>query len=111
MQNPISYWAPCIAVVSLAYGSGDRDAPLSPLCVDLRLVDHGFPGDSRSLVRVWLLVALVLDLVRRRGVDLLVYVIQRDVAIDTARLDKLKREGHRRSHLLCSDDISSGYGT
>lgn len=81
-------------MVSLAYGSGDRDASLPPLGVDLRLVDHGFPRDSRSLVRVWFLVVLVLDLVWRRGVDLLVYVIQCDVAIDTAWLDKLEREGH-----------------
>jgi hypothetical protein len=91
-------------MVSLASGSGDRDAPLAPLGVDLRLVDHRLPRDGRGLERAGLLVALVPDLVRRGRVELLVYVAQGDVAADAARLDELEREGHGCPRLLCPDD-------
>lgn len=43
--------------------------------------------------------------------DLLVYVVECDVAADTARLDKLKGERHRCSHLLCSDNAFTSCGT
>lgn len=94
---------------SSAPRSRDGDAALPALGVDLRLVDHGLPGDGRGLVRDGLLVVLVPDLVRRRRVDSLVYVPESGVAAEAARLDKLERVRHRRFLLPCSKDVSSSF--
>lgn len=76
-------------------------------------MDHGLPGDGRGLlVRGGRLVNLVLDPVRGRSEDLLVYVPQGGVATEAARLDELKWVGHRcYFQLLCSDDVSSSCET